>query len=354
MKALILAGGLGSRLRPFSHSMPKQLIPIANKPVLVHVVEALRDLGATEIGVVVGDRSGKIEGALGSGARFGVRLTYIPQEAPRGLAHAVAIARPFLGDDDFVMYLGDNMLTDGVQDIARDFVVRRPAAQIVVHKVAHPSEFGVAEVDAEGRVLRLVEKPREPCGDLAVIGVYFFTAAIHAAVDAIRPSARGELEITDAIQWLVERGEDVRARVYEGFWRDTGRVEDVLECNSELLKDLVPSVRGEVDADSELIGAVVVEPGARIVRSRLVGPVIVGAGSVIEDSGVGPCTTIGQDCEVRSSVIEHSLVLDGAQVAGVGSVRGSVIGRQATVTAGGVPGWHRLLVGDHASVEVAA
>ncbi|ARF76246.1 glucose-1-phosphate thymidylyltransferase [Kitasatospora albolonga] len=354
MKALILAGGLGSRLRPFSHSMPKQLIPIANKPVLVHVIESLRELGATEVGVVVGDRGGKIAEALGTGAQFGVRLTYIPQEEPRGLAHGVAIARDFLGDDDFVMYLGDNMLTDGVQDIARDFLARRPAAQIVVHKVADPSEFGVAELDAEGRVLRLVEKPLEPCSDLAVTGVYFFTAAIHAAVAAIRPSARGELEITDAIQWLVERGADVQGRIYEGFWRDTGRVEDVLECNSELLKDLTSSVRGEVDAASELIGAVVIEPGARIIRSRLVGPVIVGAGSVVEDSSVGPSTTIGQDCELRSSVIEHSLVLEGAQVAGVGAVRGSVIGRQATVTSGLVPGWHRLLVGDHASVEVAA
>ncbi|MFD9443895.1 glucose-1-phosphate thymidylyltransferase [Streptomyces sp. NPDC060006] len=354
MKALILAGGVGSRLRPFSHSMPKQLIPIANKPVLVHVIESLRHLGVLEIGVIVGDRGAEIEEVLGTGAQFGVRLTYIPQEKPRGLAHAVAIAREFLGDEDFVMYLGDNMLTDGVEDIARDFRARRPAAQIVVHKVADPSEFGVAEVDADGRVLRIVEKPVEPCGDLAVTGVYFFTGDIHAAIAAIRPSARGELEITDAIQWLVERGADVQARIYEGFWRDTGRVEDVLECNSELLKDLATEVRGEVDDASELIGAVVVERGARIVRSRLVGPVIVGAGSVVEDCSVGRCTTIGQDCELRSSVIEHSLVLQGAQVAGVGPLRGSVIGRKAIITSAEVPGWHRLLVGDHASVEVAA
>ncbi|WP_185031617.1 glucose-1-phosphate thymidylyltransferase [Streptomyces candidus] len=354
MKGLILAGGLGSRLRPFSHSMPKQLIPIANRPVLVHVIESLRDLGVTDIGVIVAPRSGEIEEALGDGAQFGVRLSYIPQAQPRGLAHCVMLARDFLGDDDFVMYLGDNMLTDGVRDIAEDFRTHRPAAQIVVHKVVDPSEFGVAEVDAEGRVLRLVEKPREPAGNLAVIGVYFFTAAVHAAVDAITPSARGELEITDALQWLVEHGADVRARTYEGFWRDTGRVEDVLECNSELLKGLQGAVHGEVDADSELIGAVVVEAGARIVRSRVVGPVIVGAGSVVEDCSIGPCTTIGPRCRLRSSEMEHTIVLEAASVTGVGTVRGSVIGRQATVTSAVAPGWHRLLVGDHASVEVAA
>ncbi|MEC4017339.1 glucose-1-phosphate thymidylyltransferase [Streptomyces sp. H27-D2] len=354
MKALVLAGGLGSRLRPFSHSMPKQLIPIANKPVLVHVLEDLRAMRVTEVGLVVGDRGQEISAALGDGSALGVRITYIQQDEPRGLAHCIGIARDFLGDEDFVMYLGDNMLTEGVQDIAEEFRTRRPTAQIVVHKVPDPRAFGVAEVDGNGRVVRLVEKPQEPRSDLAVIGVYFFTPAIHEAVAAIGPSARGELEITDAIQWLVSRGDDVQARIYSGFWKDTGRVEDVLDCNRELLDHLAPSVLGEVDGASELDGPVVIEEGARVVRSRIVGPVIIGAGTVIKDSYVGPHTAIGRDCVLSAAGLGYSIMLDGAAVERVGGLHGSVIGRDATVTSGALASRIRLVVGDHSSVEVAA
>ncbi|MGK5629451.1 glucose-1-phosphate thymidylyltransferase [Streptomyces sp. URMC 123] len=354
MKALVLAGGLGSRLRPFSHSMPKQLIPIANTPVLVHVLEQLRALGAADVGMIVGDRAREITAALGDGSAHGVRITYIPQEEPRGLAHCVRIARDFLGDEDFVMYLGDNMLPQGVADIARDFRARRPTAQIVVHRVTDPSAFGVAEVDADGRVTRLVEKPLRPRSDLAVVGVYFFTPAVHRAVDAIRPSPRGELEITDALQWLVTRGHDVRAGVYTGFWKDTGRIEDVLDCNRELLDALEPAVLGEVDGASELIGAVVVQKGARVVRSRIVGPVVVGPGAVVEDSHIGPHTSIGRDCRLRSAGLDYSIMLDGATVQRVSGVHGSIIGRAATVTSATTTGRKRLVVGDHASIEVAA
>lgn len=354
MKALVLSGGMGLRLRPFSHSMPKQLIPVANKPVLVHVVEGLRTLGITEVGVVVGDRAEMIEGVLGDGSDLGVRITYIPQEVPHGLAHCVAIARDFLGDDDFVMYLGDQMLPDGVTELARDFRTERPDAQVVVHQVADPRAFGVAEVAADGRVVRLVEKPESPVSDLAVVGVYFFTAAIHEAVAAIGASNRGELEITDAIQWLVTSGADVRARVYRGFWKDAGRVDDVLECNRELLDRLKPSVSGEVDDVSELIGAVVVEEGARIVRSRVVGPAVIGAGALVEDSDIGPHTAIGRDCVLSGSGVGYSIVQDGATVRNVGSVHASVIGRDASVTSAPADGGHRLVVGDHARIEVAA
>ncbi|MGA4867112.1 glucose-1-phosphate thymidylyltransferase [Streptomyces lavendulocolor] len=354
MKALVLAGGLGSRLRPFSHSMPKQLMPIANKPVLAHVMEALRDLGAHDVGVVVGDRGQEIARALGDGSSLGVRLTYIHQDVPRGLADCIAISRDFLGDDDFVMYLGDNLLTEGVKDIADEFRALRPAAQVVVHPVPDPRAFGVAEVGADGRVLRLVEKPQEPRSDLAVIGVYFFTPAIHEAVAAIEPSARGELEVTDAIQWLVDRGDDVRARTYHGFWKDTGKVEDVLRCNRELLDGLKPAVAGYVDGTSELIGAVVVEEGARIVRSRITGPVIVGAGSLVEDSHVGPHTAIGRDCVLAAAGVEASIMLDGARIHSVGGVHGSVIGRDATVSSEARTNRSRIVVGDHSSVVVAA
>lgn len=351
MKALVLAGGSGTRLRPFSYSMPKQLIPIANTPVLEYVVRNIRDLGVTEIGVIVGDRAPDINQALGDGSRFGVRLTYIQQEAPLGLAHTVSIARDFLGDDDFVMYLGDNMLPEGIAGIAEDFAAHRPAAHVVVYKVPDPRAFGVAELGPGGEVLRLVEKPQEPRSDLALIGVYFFTAAIHEAVAAIEPSARGELEITDAIQWLVSSGADVRAAQYEGYWKDTGNVEDVLDCNQHILESLRSRVEGEVDEASVLVGPVVVEAGARIVRSHIEGPAIIGAGTVVEDSHIGPNTAIGRDCVVTGSRLEYSIALDEASVTGVQGLRSSVIGRSARVA---TTDRYRLVVGDHTRVEVAA
>ncbi|MER0443380.1 glucose-1-phosphate thymidylyltransferase [Streptomyces sp. Edi4] len=352
MKALALAGGLGSRLRPFSHSMPKQLIPIANTPVLVHVLENLRDMGVTQVGLVVGDRGREIAAVLGDNAVPGVEITYIQQDEPRGLAHCIAIARDFLGDDDFVMYLGDNMLVDGIGDLAEEFREKRPAAQIVVHKVPDPRAFGVAELDEDGRVLRLVEKPQHPRSDLAVIGVYFFTSAVHAAVAAIRPSARGELEVTDALQWLVDQGFEVVARTYAGYWKDTGEVEDILDCNRELLDRVEGSVRGEVDDASELSGPVVVEEGARVVRSRIVGPAVVGAGSLVEDSCVGPHTAVGPDCVLISAGVHYSIMLAGATVQRVGGLHGSVIGRDATVASAVIAECGRLVVGDHCVVEV--
>jgi glucose-1-phosphate thymidylyltransferase len=354
MKALVLSGGKATRLRPFSYSMPKQLIPIANKPVLEHIVENLRDLGIEEIGMIVGDWGPQIEDRLGDGSAYGVRITYVPQDAPRGLAHCVAIAQDFLGDDDFLMYLGDNMLTLGVQEIAEDFIAHRPAAHVVVHKVADPRAFGVATVDADGRVTEVVEKPQEPVSDLALIGVYFFTAAVHEAVAAIRPSARGELEITDAIAWLMERGDLVKASEYSGYWRDTGRVEDVLECNREFLDTISARNDGEIDATSELIGRVVVEPGARIVNSHIQGPAVIGAGTVIENSWIGPHTAIGRGCVITDAELDYSMTLDGATVRRVRGIHYSLIGRDAVVCPADTrPGRHRLIIGDHTFVEVA-
>ncbi|AZM55045.1 glucose-1-phosphate thymidylyltransferase [Streptomyces sp. WAC 01529] len=354
MKALVLSGGTGTRLRPFSYSMPKQLIPIANKPVLEHVLDNIKDLGVTEIGIIVGDHEPAIAAVFGDGSGLGVRITYLRQEAPLGLAHCVTLAKDFLGDDDFVMYLGDNMLPQGVREAADAFRAARPAAQVVVQKVADPRAFGVAEVDGAGAVRRLVEKPAEPRSDLALIGVYFFTAAVHEAVAAIAPSARGELEITDAVQWLLSEGHEVRAHEYAGYWKDTGKVEDVLECNRELLDGVERAVGGEVDARSTLIGAVVVEPGARVVRSVIEGPAIVGAGTVIEDSRVGPHTTIGRDCVLTGARLEYSIVLDDATVSHVGGLRGSLLGRSAAVSGSELGSHHRLVVGDHTRVEVAA
>ncbi|MFC8827295.1 glucose-1-phosphate thymidylyltransferase [Streptomyces sp. NPDC057137] len=354
MKALVLAGGAGTRLRPLSYSLPKQLIPVANKPVLQHIVESIRDLGVTEIGIVVGARDTALADAMGDGSRYGVAFTWIPQDRPLGLAHAVRIARPYLGDSDFLMYLGDNMLPDGVAGPAAEFRARRPAAQLVVSRVADPREFGVAELDGEGRVVRLAEKPRQPRSDLALTGVYFFTPAIHRAVENVTPSARGELEITDAIQLLIEEGLTVRAGHYRGYWKDTGRAEDVLDCNRHLLRSLRPRLAGHIGEECEISGAVVIEEGARVLRSRITGPVVIGAGTVVEDSHIGPDTCVASHCTLRDVQLSDSIVLDGATLSGVRGLYGSVIGRHALVTSGEGTERHRLLVGDHTRIEVAA
>jgi glucose-1-phosphate thymidylyltransferase len=354
MKALVLSGGSGVRLRPLTYSMPKQLIPVANRPVLEHVIRGIRDLGVTEVGVVVGGWVAAIRAAIGDGAGLGVRVTYLPQERPLGLAHAVRLARPYLGDDDFVMYLGDNLLPDGVVEPAGDFRRHRPAAQLLLHKVSDPSAYGVAEVNPDGSLRGLVEKPARPRSDLAVVGVYFFTRAIHDAVDAIGPSARGELEITDAIQWLLTRGDEVAVREHSGFWSDVGTPQDVLTCNRRLLGDLRARVDGQVDRDSVLRGRVVVECGARVLRSRIDGPAIIGAGTLVEDSRIGPGTALGSDCVLRATDIADSVVLDGAGIRGVGGLRGCLIGRSASIAPGGrqQPGT-RLVVGDHARIALA-
>jgi glucose-1-phosphate thymidylyltransferase len=353
MKALVLAGGTGTRLRPFTYTMPKQLIPVANKPVLEHVLDNVRRLGVTEAGIVVNCWAPEIAAQLGDGARFGLRLKYIAQDKPRGLAHAVLVARDFIGADDFVMYLGDNILADSITGCHDEFTARRPAAHVVVTKVTNPQAFGVAEIDRDGAVLRLTEKPRHPRSDLALTGVYFFSPAIHRAVRAIRPSARGELEITDAIQWLLTEGEDVTASQYHGYYRDVGRVRDVLECNRKLLDGLRPCLGGEIDAGSTLTGPVTVEAGARVVRSVIEGPAIVGAGSLVRDSHVGPHTSIGRDCVLTRARIDYSVVLEGATITGVRGIHGSMIGRHATVTrADPCTIGQRLVVGDGSTLTL--
>ncbi|MFF4604081.1 glucose-1-phosphate thymidylyltransferase [Streptomyces sp. NPDC001339] len=359
MKALVLSGGEGTRLRPFTYSMAKQLVPVANKPVLVHCLENLRDIGVEDVGVIVGGHAAQIEATVGDGSQMGLRLTYIRQEAPLGLAHCVALAADFLGDDDFVMYLGDNILADGITEAAEVFRATRPDAQVLVTKVSDPRQYGVAEVDQDGSVLRLVEKPSTPRSDLAVIGVYFFTSAVHAAARAIRPSARGELEITDAIQYLVDQGRRVTAREYDGYWKDTGKIDDLLECNREILSriDGRPAQRAgaEIDAESVIVGPVVLGPGARVVRSTLTGPLVIGPGSVLMGSTVGPYTAIGRDCVLEDTGVRDSIILEGAALQNVRDLRGCVIGRWAEVRTPGTPDTGRqLIIGDHTRAEVMA
>ena len=355
MKALVLAGGSGTRLRPITHTSAKQLVPVANKPVLFYGLEAIRDAGITQVGIVVGDTEPALRAAVGSGQAFGLDVTYIRQSAPLGLAHAVLVAREFLGDDDFVMYLGDNFIVGGITALVADFRVSRPDAHILLTAVADPHQFGVAELDGDGQVIGLEEKPEQPKSDLALVGVYMFTPAVHEAVAALAPSARGELEITEAIQWLMLNGRKVTSTVISGYWKDTGNVADMLEVNRVVLETAEPSVAGEVDAASELIGRVIIEAGATITGSRILGPTIIGAGTEVTDSYVGPFTSVAAGCVIADSEIEYSIVLAGASIRGVRRIEASLIGHHVEVTpAPRVCQAHRLVLGDHSKVQISS
>ena len=354
MKALVLSGGAGTRLRPITHTSAKQLVPVANKPVLFYGLEAIREAGVTEVGIIVGDTHAEIEAAVGDGSELGISVTYIRQDAPLGLAHCVLIARDFLGDDDFVMYLGDNFIIGGITALVAEFRAGSYDAQILLTKVDNPSQFGVAELGPDGGVTTLVEKPADPKSDLALVGVYMFRASIHDAVRAIRPSGRGELEITDALQWLIDHGRDVRPHLVTGYWKDTGRLEDMLECNRKVLESLEPRVDGSVDTASQLIGRVVVEEGAVIERSTVRGPAIIGRDSVVRDTYVGPFTSIYFGCLLEDTEIEHSIVLEESTIRGVGRIEDSLIGKQVEVSpSSALPRAHRLMLGDHSRVSIA-
>jgi glucose-1-phosphate thymidylyltransferase len=367
VKGLVLAGGKGTRLRPITHTSAKQLVPIANKPILFYGIESMVAAGIRDIGVIVGDTAADVMGALGDGSALGARITYLPQDEPRGLAHCVLIAREFLGDDPFVMFLGDNMLEQDLGEFVAAFERAcdeagrselggafgpAPVAQILLAKVENPSAFGVAEL-AEGRVVRLVEKPEVPPSDLALVGVYLFTPAIHEAVASIAPSARGELEITDAIQWLIDDGQRVVHAVLEGWWIDTGKKDPLLSCNRLVLDSIRGRVEGVVSADSVVEGRVVLEAGAVVESSVVRGPVAIAAGAVIRNAYVGPYTAIGEDCVVEDCEVESSVVMRGAVLRRAGRLVDSLVGQEAVVTRSeGLPAATRLLLGDHCVVEI--
>jgi glucose-1-phosphate thymidylyltransferase len=367
VKGLILSGGAGTRLRPITHTSAKQLVPVANKPILFYGIEDMAAAGITEIGIIVGDTRAEIIEAVGDGSRFGVSITYIPQDAPLGLAHCVLIAHEFLGDDDFVMYLGDNMLQQGLDGFVERFLAARraageptlegsaeaPEAQILLCPVPDPHRFGVAEVDEKGHVIRLVEKPADPPSNLALVGVYLFSAAIHEAVAAIDPSPRGELEITDAIQWLTDHGHVVRHEVLEGWWLDTGKKDPLLESNRRVLETIEGRIDGVVDDASTLDGRVVLEEGAELIGSTIRGPVIIGRGTRVVNSYIGPFTAIAEGCEVIDSEVEHSVVLDRSRIVGVHRLMDSLIGRDVEVKPSPErPRATRLMVGDHCVIEL--
>lgn len=361
MKALILAGGAGTRLRPITHTRAKQLVPVANKPILFYGIEAMVAAGITEIGVIVGDTRDEVMAALGDGSQFGATITYIPQDAPLGLAHCVSIARDFLADENFVMYLGDNLLEQDLAAFVAAFVAAGagagsapgPAAQILLKQVPDPQRFGIATLDDDGHVVHLVEKPAVPPSDLALVGVYLFTPRIHDAVASIVPSARGELEITDAIQWLIDSGEQVRCELLSGWWIDTGKLTPLLEANRLLLEQIETRLDGSVDEASVIDGRVVVEHGAEIVNSTIRGPVAIGRGTRVVDSFIGPFSAIGADCVVERSEIEHSVLMDRSSVVEIARLEDSLIGSDAVVCrTRQKPRALRLMVGDHCQIDV--
>ena len=368
MKALILAGGSGTRLWPITHTSAKQLVPVANKPILFYGLEAMAEAGIKDVGIIVGDTAAEIIAAVGDGSQWALDVTYIPQAAPLGLAHCVLIARDFLGDDDFVMYLGDNLIRQGVKEFVDRFEAERsrastptlgsdadiPTAQILLARVPDAERFGVAELDAAGRVVRLVEKPEVPPSDLALVGVYLFDKTVHDAVRAIDPSPRGELEITDAIQWLVDQGHHVRSEVLQGWWIDTGKLTPLLEANRLILETLERRIDGQVDAESQVHGRVVISEGAVVERSTIRGPAIIGARTRIVDSFIGPFTAVDHDCQIIQSEVEHSVVLAETVVTGIGRLEDSLLGRQVTLSRTGQrPRATRLMVGDHCQIDLS-
>ena len=353
MKGLILSGGKGTRLRPLTFTNAKQLIPIVNKPILFYGIESIVAAGIQDIGIVIGETGEEVKAAAGDGSRFGCKITYIPQEEPLGLAHAVLISEEFLGDSRFVMYLGDNVIKDGINDLVREFDRVKPNSQILLAHVANPSQFGVAEL-AGDCVVRLEEKPRVPKSDLALVGVYMFDSNIMTAVKAIKPSWRGELEITDAILWLIENGFKVVPHIIKGWWKDTGKLEDLLEANRIMLDAVERNVAGDVDADSKIEGKVVVEEGAKIIRSHVRGPAIIGTKAEIRCSYIGPFTAVGPGVEVRNSEVEHSILLKDCKVLDIGArMQDSLIGHEACVSrTEGLPRVHRFMLGDRSEVSI--
>ena len=342
LRGLVLAGGRGTRLRPLTHTAAKQLVPVANKPILFFVLENLAVAGVTDVGIVIAPETGAaIQAAVGDGSQFGLRVTWIPQDRPGGLAHAVKIARGFLGKSPFVMYLGDNLIGARINRFADDFLASSASAQILLKPVENPSAFGIATLGEGGRVVRLVEKPRDPPSNLALVGVYFFRPEIHAAIDAIRPSARGELEITDAIARLLDTGHRVDSRVIEEWWLDTGKKDDLLAANTTVLDSWCERrIAGEVDAGSEVQGRVQIEAGSVIENSR------------IRDSFIGPFSTIGDGARIEGSTLLHAVLLEHCHISGVDRIEDSLIGRNAVVRSNGARGVLRVSLGDDSEVEM--
>lgn len=353
MKGLILSGGKGTRLRPITHTSAKQLVPIANKPVLFYAIEAIRDAGITDIGIVVGDTRAEIMEAVGDGSAWKVKTTFIHQEEPLGLAHAVKVSRDYLQKDPFVMFLGDNLIKDGITPLVREFQRNQPNSQILLAKVRDPQRFGVAELQ-NGKVVRLEEKPKQPKSDLALVGVYMFDHNIFTAVEAIKPSFRGELEITDAIQYLIDQGYTVEPHVISGWWKDTGKLEDILEANRMMLEDLETKIEGESIGDSHFYGKVQLGKGTKVINSVLRGPVIIGQDCDIVNAYVGPFTSINDRVIIKNSEVEHSIILEDSKIIDLeGRLEDSLLGKEVEIyRTDHKPKAFRFMLGDHSRVGI--
>ena len=353
MKGLILSGGKGTRLRPITYTGAKQLVPVANKPVLFYAIEDLVEAGVTEIGIVVGDTGDQIRAAVGDGSQFGARVTFIQQDAPLGLAHGVKIAREFLGQDSFVLFLGDNFIRDGIVSLVDEFRTSGANSQILLYRVSNPEAFGVADV-RDNRIVRVVEKPKNPPSDLAIIGIYMFDRNVFDAIDQIKPSARGELEITDTIQVLIDRGFTVVPTIISGWWIDTGKHADMLEANRLILETQEPEILGTVDEKSQIYGRVVVQRGAAIRNSVIRGPAIIGEETEVIDSYVGPFSSIYHHCVIQGSEIEHSLILENSRIIDVPHrIEESLIGRYVEIVRSEIkPRAYKLMLGDYSKVGI--
>ncbi|MBD1938838.1 glucose-1-phosphate thymidylyltransferase [Microcoleus sp. FACHB-68] len=357
MKALILSGGKGTRLRPLTYTGAKQLVPVANKPILWYGIEDIVAAGITDIGIIISPETGKeVQTKTGNGEQFGANITYILQEQPAGLAHAVKVAQPFLGDSPFIMYLGDNIIQSELATFLNTFKKQQLDALIMLRRVANPSAFGVAKIDENGRVLQLIEKPKDPPSNLALVGIYFFANTIHDAIANIQPSARGELEITDAIQKLIDREQKVEACTLEGWWLDTGKKDDLLEANRIILDtQITPSIQGEVDDKSQIIGRVQIGPGTKVVNSSIRGPVIIGNDCYLENCFIGPYSSIADGVTLIEADLEHSVILQKATIAGIHQrIVDSVIGQRAQLgVAPRRPKAIRFMIGDDCQIELA-
>ena len=353
VKGLVLSGGAGTRLRPITHTRAKQLVPVAGKPVLFYGLEAMAAAGITQVGIIIGDTGAEIRAAVGDGSRFGLEVTFIPQDAPRGLAHAVLTAEEFIGDSAFCMYLGDNLLRDGVAGFVDEFRAGDADAMILLQHVPNPSEYGVAELDASGAVKQLVEKPKEPKSDLALVGVYLFTSAIFDAARRLEPSWRGEYEITDAIQGMVDSGLRVEPHVVTGWWKDTGQLVDMLEANRLVLDAIETDIQGTV-IDSKIEGRVVIQAGATVERCHIRGPVVICAGATVRDAYVGPYSAISEDALVERAEIEHAILLERSSIVGIDTrIEDSLIGADCEIRrSDAIRSANRLLVGDGSRIEI--